>query len=259
MAQEAESLQYVLAAMHRGPTPAEVALSRLTQIGGRTGINRRLEVALLQTRAELEAMQGRFDAARAVISQAKALTEEHGLYVLLDARIRPAAGAVELLAGDAAAAEQELRLACEGTERLGELGFLSSVAPLLVDALYQQGRDGEALVSSERWRPERLTVPEDADAQIGWRRVRAKVLARTGELDEAERLSREAVAIAAGTDFLDARAEALADLGEVLRLVGRPQESTSALEEAIGLHEDKGNVVAAGRLRRLLAEPSIEV
>ena len=102
-------------------------------------------------------------------------------------------------------------------------------------------------------------MPEDADAQVHWRRVRAKVLARRGELDEAERLGREAVAIASATDVLELRAQALADLGEVLRLAGRPQESRAALEEAIRLYEEKGNVVGAGRLRGLLAEPPIEV
>ena len=87
-----------------------------------------------------------------------------------------------------------------------------------------------------------------------------KALARTGSLNEAERLAREAVAISSGTaDILDLRAEALADLGEVLRLTGRLEESQTAIEEAIGLYDEKGNVIAAGRLRVLLAEPPVEV
>src|SRR5207253_5956880 len=63
--------------------------------------------------------------------------------------------------------------------------YLASAAPLLLDALYLQGRDEEALQLTERWRPERLTVPEDVDAQVGWRGVRAKLLARRGDLEEA--------------------------------------------------------------------------
>ncbi len=112
---------------------------------------------------------------------------------------------------------------------------------------------------TERWRADRLTVPEDADAQTQWRRVRAKVLARRGELEEAERLGREAVAIASATaDNLDLRAQAFADLGEVLRLADRPQESQAALDEAIRLYEDKGYVVGARHIRRLLTERPIE-
>lgn len=57
---------------------------------------------------------------------------------------------------------------------------------------------------------------------------------------------------------LDLRAQALADLGEVLRLADRPQESRAAFEEAIRLYEDKGNVVGSGRVRDLLPDRSIE-
>ncbi|MBA2257047.1 MAG: tetratricopeptide repeat protein [Thermoleophilaceae bacterium] len=250
-AEEAESLRYAFTAMHRGPMPVDEALQRCGEVGPEG--NRRLEISLLETRAQLEAMRGRFDVARDLISQARALAEEHGL------SRGPHAGAIELLAGDAAAAERELRPPCEDLERVGELGFLASVAPVLVDAVLAQGRVEEALQLTERWTPERLTVPEDADAQVGWRRVRAKVLASKGEFDEAERLGREAVRIAAETDYLDARAKAAADLAEVLRLAGRPKESAAALEEAIRLYDKKGNVVAAGTLRALLAEPPIEV
>jgi tetratricopeptide (TPR) repeat protein len=126
---------------------------------------------------------------------------------------------------------------------------------VLVEALFLQGRDEEALRLTERWTPERLTVPEDADAHVGWRRVRAKLLARRGDFAEAERLGREAVEIAAGTDFLDVRAHAAADLAEVLRLAGRPKESAAAVQQAIRLHEQKGNTASARELRRLLAEP----
>jgi hypothetical protein len=196
-------------------------------------------------------MQARFAAARELIGQAMGLGEEYGIEDLLDSHTRPAAGYVELLAGDAAAAESQLRLACEGTERIGELGFLSSLVPMLVDAVLAQGHVEEALELTERWRPERLTVPEDADAHAGWRRVRAKALARAGELVEAQSVAREAVAIASRSDYLDAHATAVADLGEVLRLAGDAEGSAWAVEEAIRLHERKGNLAEAGRLRAL--------
>jgi tetratricopeptide (TPR) repeat protein len=80
-----------------------------------------------------------------------------------------------------------------------------------------------------------------------------------GELEEAERVGREAVTIASATDVLDVRAQALADLAEVLRLSERPQEARALVEEAIRLYDQKGNVVASRQLRALLAEPPIEV
>jgi hypothetical protein len=89
--------------------------------------------------------------------------------------------------------------------------------------------------------------------------VRAKLLARRGDVEEAERLAREATERAARTDLLDDRAQALADLAEVLRLGGRPEESATVLEEAIHFHEQKGNVAAAERLRAVIAEPPLEI
>jgi class 3 adenylate cyclase/tetratricopeptide (TPR) repeat protein len=249
-AQEAESLHYVLAAMHRGPMPAGEVLARYDAMRPRTERNRRLEVTYLPTRAHLEAMQERFDVARSLITQGIALVQELGLESLLHTHSRPAAGYVELLAGDAEAAERELLGSCEESERLGELGFLSSNVPLLVDAVLMQGRYEDALQLTERWRPERLSVPEDADAHAGWRRVRARALARTGDLVEAERLGREAVALLSATDYLDAHATAVADLGEVLRLAGKAEDAEATTAEAIQLYEQKGNVAAARALRR---------
>jgi len=244
-AQEVESLQYVLMARLMGPTPVDEALERVEELRSRAQANRGLEVHVLRTEAHLEAMRGRFGAARDLIAQAKALAEELGLEVTL-ARIALQAGPVEVLAGDAAAAERELRPAFEALERMGNLGHLSSLAPRLADALFAQGRDEEALRLTELAEP--LGVPEDADAQVSWRRVRAKVLARRGEFEEAERLGREATAIASDTDLLDLRAEAFADLAEVLRLAGRPEESAAAIQEAIRLYERKGNIAAVALL-----------
>ena len=229
-AEEAESIQFMCAAMRVGPTPVQEALRRLEDLGSRAAINGRLEMAFLLARAHLTATQGHFDAARGLASQARALGEEHGLDIT---HAHFVAGHVELFAGDAVRAERELRMVCEHYEKVGEFGYLSSAAPYLAEAVLAQGREEEALQLTERWRADRLTLPEDADGQTQWRRVRAKILARRGELDEAERLGREAVAIASATaDILNLRAEALADLGEVLRLADRPHESRAALAEA---------------------------
>ena len=251
-AAEAESIQFMCAAMRVGPTPVTDALQRLDKLGSRAAINGRLEMAILLARAHFVAVQGRFDEARTLVSQARRLANEHGFdhtHALFTA------GYVELLAGNAAAAERELRMVCEHYEEVGELGYLSSAAPHLADALLAQGREEEALELTERWRADQLTIPEDADAQTQWRRVRAKLLARRGDLPEAERLGREGVAIASSTaDILDLRAEALADLGEVLMLAGRHQEARAAIEEAIGLYEAKGHLVGVQRLRGILAQ-----
>jgi tetratricopeptide (TPR) repeat protein len=255
-AEEAEAIQYLCAAMHVGPTPVDEALSRLDEVSSGAGMNARLELAFLAARSHFVAAQGDFDAARSLAARARTVAQEHGLN---DDHARTAAADIERLAGDAAAAERELRPLCAHYEEVGEFGFLASVGPELADAVLLQGREEEALQLIERWPADRLTLPEDADAQTHWRRVRAKVLARLGELDEAERIGREAVGIASATDVLDLRGQALTDFAEVLRLANRQDEARALVEEAIRLYDQKGNVVAAGQLRALLAGPPIEV
>ena len=61
--------------------------------------------------------------------------------------------------------------------------------------------------------------------------------------------------MATRTDYLELRAEALAALAEVLHIADSSKESASALEKAIRLYEQKGNVVAAERGSSRLAEP----
>jgi class 3 adenylate cyclase/tetratricopeptide (TPR) repeat protein len=256
--QEAESLQYVLMALLWGPTTVDDALERVEAIRAGAEANQRLEVTLLRTRAQLEAMQGRFETARDLLARAKALAEELGLEVILAAGVAHQAGYVELLAGDAAAAERTLRPACEALEQMGDWGHFATLAPKLADALFIRGGDDEEAQRLTQL-AERSATPGVADEDIGWRRVRAKLLARQGDAEEAERVAREATGRAALTDLLDDRAQALADLAAVLRLGGRMEESAMALEEAIRLHEQKGNIVAADTLRAVLAEPPAEI
>ena len=81
-----------------------------------------------------------------------------------------------------------------------------------------------------------------------------RVLARRGELGEGERLAREAVALGAETDMLNAHGDALLDLAEVLALAG--QDARAELDQALALYERKGNLVMAERTRSRLAEPT---
>jgi tetratricopeptide (TPR) repeat protein len=248
-AQEVDSLQALLMAMLIGPMPVAQAIVRVDELQPTAQHNRPLQVHVLRARAQLQAMQGSFATARESIAMAKSLAEELGLELTL-ARIALQSGPIELLAGDAAAAERELRPAYEALERMHNWGYMTSILPPLVDALVAQGRDEEGLQLAHL--AARKAVPEDIDAQVGWRRVLAKVLGRRGELHEAQRLAHEAMAIADGTDYLEHRAQVRADLADVLDLAHRPEEAASTLEEALRLMEQKGNVVAAASLRKRL-------
>jgi tetratricopeptide (TPR) repeat protein len=99
-----------------------------------------------------------------------------------------------------------------------------------------------------------LANPDDVSSQTGSRRVLAKVLARRGELEEAERLSVEALALIDATDALFEQALTLVDRAEVLRLADRTEEAAQALDEAIRLYEAKGIVPGVAEARTLRAE-----
>jgi hypothetical protein len=119
----------------------------------------------------------------------------------------------------------------------------------LAQALLELSRDAEA----EEWLGRgRASAPDESPStQMAWRQTQAKILARRGELDTAEGLAREAVALARDTDMLDAHATALLDLAEVMELGGR--DAPAELEEALALFERKGNLVMAERARVRLA------
>ena len=140
----------------------------------------------------------------------------------------------------------------ERLEKIGEQSYRSTLAAVFADVAYLQGRYDEAEELTRT--SEELAARDDLASQIGWRSVRAKVHGQRGELAEAERLGHEAVEIAARTDGLEWWAGALADLGEVLRLAGRPADAAEQLEEALRLYEAKGVVPAIARTRELLAE-----
>jgi Tetratricopeptide repeat len=82
--------------------------------------------------------------------------------------------------------------------------------------------------------------------QMLWRQVRAKVLARHGDLTGAEPLARAAVAIGERIDMISMQGDAYVDLGEVLVLAGKPEEAFAAFGEAIERYERKGNLASAG-------------
>jgi tetratricopeptide (TPR) repeat protein len=250
--QEFTSIRYLLMASILGPTPVPEVLELLERLERAGPVTTALEVPFRSIRAELLAMQGQLDKARELIQEAKALAGELGLEMVSTASISRAIGEIELLAGNPAAAERELRAACERLEEARDWGHYVTVLPYLADALLLQDRTDEAasLLEAGEW----PILDDDMDPQVGLRRSRAKVLARTGKLDEAERLAREAVAIAERTDYLYLQGRALHDLAEVFELAGRPAEAAAALERALELYDRKGHLAMVKQTRVRLAD-----
>lgn len=210
---------------------------------------RSLEAAVLTIFARTAAMRGDFEIARRFTKQATDINTDLG-ELLTQASDSLSEGVVELLAGDFSAAEQALRGGYQALERMGGTGPLANVAAMLARVLLRQERYDEAGDLTRVC--EQVAAAHQLDPQIKWRSIRAVVHARRGDVEEAERLAREAVSRADETDQIETQAEARADLGEVLRMAGRSEEATKELNRALQLYERKGNAVAAKQLRSLL-------
>ena len=159
-AQEAESLRWAFTVMRRGPVPVEEALGRCRGDSLTHGDQPGAAGGSLGTRAHLEAMQGHFDAARDSIVRRRRWRRS----MASTSCSTPTHIPRQATSSYSPATRRRLSVSCDRPVRApsesGELGFLSSIAPYLVDAIFLQGRDEEALLLTERWRPERLTVPE---------------------------------------------------------------------------------------------------
>ena len=233
---------YVVLAQVYGATPVEECLRWLAE---HPEVERR---SVLPFRDRLLAMVGSFDEAHRLLDEAADRVAELGV-VRFQTHLAMRRFDVAMLEGDPAGAETAARDACETAEATDTLANFMWHCCALGRALLELARDDEAEHWVERGRE---TAPsEEPLPQMLWHQARGRVLARRGELQEGERLGREAVALGAETDMLNAHADALLDLAEVLTLAGR--DPRASLEQALALYERKGNLVMAERTRSRLA------
>ena len=230
-------------AQYYGPTPVAECLRWLDE---NPDVDRR---SVLPFRARLVAMQGGFDEARAVHDAAAVRLAEFGVprYLLYLAVRRYDVATYE---GDVVTAEAAAREACEIALETSELNNLMTFCSNLGRALVELGRATEAEEWLERGRD--LAPSEEAEALSRWCGARGWVHAVRGELEQGERLAREAVRVAAETDLLSAHAQVLVDLAEVLALAGK--DGRPEVEQALALYEQKGNLVMAERTRAKLEQ-----
>jgi ATP/maltotriose-dependent transcriptional regulator MalT len=197
--------------------------------------------------AHLEAMRGNFDRAR-LYRRSRASLEEFG-YLFSAALTSLDSAAIELLAGDLAAAESELRTDYRRLEEMDERNYISTTAGLLADVLYRQGRYDESAEFAGAC--EHLASPDDVASQFLWRCVRGKLRAREGAIGEAESLLSAATGLIETSDHLDLQGNGLLDFAEVRELAGVPADAAALSGRAAMLFERKGNVVSARRARQL--------
>jgi predicted ATPase/class 3 adenylate cyclase len=240
-----EILMWIASSLWFGPTPAAEGIRRCEAMREEVRESPECEAAILRELACLNAIVGRFAIARELLVTSNATSADLGLTLYVASSDHEAV--VEVLAGNMAAAERSVRAAYGTLEEMGERAFRSTIAASLAWVLLEQGRDEEAEAFAEL--SAQLAASGDLITQVRWRRVRARVLARRGEIPAAEALAREALAIAEATDFVNDRADALIDLSHVLEASRRCDEAVSAASGALDLYELKGNMVATAATR----------
>ncbi len=232
-----------------GPSPVTRASGRCLDVVRVLRITQgapAVEAVALRCQAVLEALRGRTDAARRMIGSSRRMLEDLGIANrLLEADVF--AGLIDLLEGDAPAAEHRLRGAYEGLRENGLAIDAAQAAAYLGRALLAQDRAAEAERLSEEGE---ALAGDDLQAAIAWRGVRAEALARRGERAAAIDLARAAVELAAGTDALLHHANARMALAAALRAAGRDGEADVEERRAIELWESKGATLLAEQARR---------
>ena len=213
--------RWINVAMTFGPTRPEEAFPELEQAIAAGGLRQEAEAA--NAYAAFKAMVGSFDEARGWLARTIAVREELGFALDALSVSSHVGGFIELLEGDLQAAEARHRAALEGLERMGETGYLSTTAAMLADVLNGQGRYEEAVELTDV--SERVAAHDDVSSQIEFRSARGTALARLGEIEAAEAIAREAVAIGETIDHLNHRGNAYLALAEVLQVAGRRRKS----------------------------------
>jgi tetratricopeptide (TPR) repeat protein len=243
------AINYSVCALH-GPASVPEAIARCAELVDTVRGDRKAEALILSITAVLHAMEGRIDRARELYARSREMVVDLGASTTA-ASMSIESSRVEMLAGNHDAAIRELTRDYDTLEAVGETYFRSSVAGLLGHALWAAGRHDDA----DRYVriAEDTADADDVDSQIIWRTARAKLIAEAGSVEEAIALARGSVSLAATTDDIERRADALRDLATVLAIAGRTNEQGPPLREALELYERKGDRVFAGRVRAALS------
>jgi class 3 adenylate cyclase/tetratricopeptide (TPR) repeat protein len=211
-------------ALYCGPTPIDLAIERCEQLLAELPDDRSLRASVTGSIAGLRAMHADFEEARRLQAIARALYEELGQRFRIAARSLIAAE-IETLAGRPGEAASILRWAFVELREMGITSVMSTVSAFLADALAAEGSIEDAILFAELSKEHAPDV--DVATQVMWRVAQANA---TGDAV----LARQAVELAAPTDYPDIKARALLAAGD----------PAAAARE----YERKGNTAAVARV-----------
>jgi len=230
-------------------SPTDVAIERQQELLAAAAGEPRFEAGISAPLGWLYGFAGRFAEARDALARSGRIYSADFSWTLEWAGCAMNAGSIELMAGDPAAAERALRPAVDALFAMGETNYLMGTAYYLASSLCEQGRDGDAEQVVESARAAVSPGNDQTEAVFGL--VKARLHARRGELDQAERLALDGRACLGGygSRWLG---EALLTHGEVLELAGKLDEATAVFGEALALYEIRRAAPLAERARTAL-------
>lgn len=224
-------------ALYYGAVPVDAALASCAELLDRSS-DALANGWVSAVAGALHGLRGNHDEASNLIEHSRRLYENVDNQRGKAMAWTPLAMETALLAGDLDTAEALGRESVETFSEIGYPAFVSGRAAKLADVLLQRGD----VDSADRYAAlaEREALDADVYVQFLWRAARARILARGGELAEAEALGADAVAIASLTDALCDRARTHLALAEVLSLAGKQAAAATETAAAEELRRRKG-------------------
>jgi tetratricopeptide (TPR) repeat protein len=236
---------YATAALS-GSLPTSQLIGPCEQLMLDTAGDRKSQAVVAGVLAQLYAMRGDFAKGREYSEQQREKLADLGPSVTAWSTSLDRAR-VELLAGDAEAAERELRADDAALAAIDERYFRSTIVAMLAGVLASRGLREEAeqavVIARE------LADEDDVASQVLWRTAHARLLADASQGELATDAAERAVEIATEGDDIELLADAKAALGEVLWQLGRQESAEPPFREALALYERKEDIASATRVR----------
>jgi tetratricopeptide (TPR) repeat protein len=205
-------------------------------------------------RAQLDWWDGDAESARRRAASARAHFSELGLTDAEGVCMELQADIAKYLDDPA----EMLRLYEELDQRVRESDALRSTTQArIAEAHLLLGHRAEALAAVEE--SDSLSAEEDVLNFAATHAVRARLALAEGDAEAAERWARSAVEFAFRTDFARIRGEALLELAQVLRELGRPREAAIEARRARDVHARKGFLPGLAAAESVLRELDAQV
>jgi tetratricopeptide (TPR) repeat protein len=200
----------------------------------------------------MRALTGDFDVGRQLIRQSADQEHELGRMFVANSTRGQFLGPLETDAGNFAEAERIMLDAYDKMAEKGDRGFSATVAANLAHLYAVTERWDDA----DRYAQICLSsaAVDDLEALAQAISIKARVLAARGEHEAAELEARRGVELAEGTDYLQRRAFAWEQLGEVLAANGDAQGAVEAMARGADYYDAKGATFPATRARQRMEE-----